>query len=190
MSRAYRVRQTIRVQDCLTRDVETGDEITTALEFLDILPPAETQALLEQELRAQGYEEVEGQLERREGDIRIRVDPRTAQVTITIQGNETVVVEGVKEERTVLPVTESQRRALRETLRQELQEQLQEQTHAVERKVSAELEAKLGDLTAELDAVVTRVTAEALKQKAAQIGTIREIVEDTEMGTLTIKLDV
>jgi hypothetical protein len=37
---------------------------------------------------------------------------------------------------------------------------------------------------------MNRVTAEALKQRAAQIGRIRQITEDPEQGSMTIVLEV
>ena len=50
------------------------------------------------------------------------------------------------------------------------------------------LEKKLGDLRKELDSVTTRVTAEALKEKARTLGEIEELHEDSETGELTIKV--
>jgi len=41
-------------------------------------------------------------------------------------------------------------------------------------KVTDRLEAQLGGLREELDQVVNRVTAEALKRKAAQLGQIKK----------------
>jgi hypothetical protein len=41
-----------------------------------------------------------------------------------------------------------------------------------------------------LNQAVNRVTAEALKRKAAQIGAIKEITEDAQTGSLTIKVEV
>lgn len=52
------------------------------------------------------------------------------------------------------------------------------------------LEGKLRDLRAELDSIANRVTAEALKVRASQLGEIREITEDPETGSLTIKVRV
>ena len=51
-------------------------------------------------------------------------------------------------------------------------------------------EAQLGDIRAELDRAVNRATAEALKQKAAQIGQIKQITDDEEAGSLTIVVEV
>jgi hypothetical protein len=45
-------------------------------------------------------------------------------------------------------------------------------------------------LKKELNGAINRVTAEALKQKAAQIGQIKEVTEDPESGSLTIKVEV
>ena len=45
-------------------------------------------------------------------------------------------------------------------------------------------------LRAELDKAVNRATAEALKQKAAKIGQIKEMTEDPESGSLTIVVEV
>jgi len=45
--------------------------------------------------------------------------------------------------------------------------------------VTDQLEAQLGGLRAELDQAVNRVTAEALKRKAAQLGQIKQITEDS-----------
>ena len=45
-------------------------------------------------------------------------------------------------------------------------------------------------LREELDQAVNRITAEALKQKAAQIGQIKELTEDPQSGSLTIVLEV
>ena len=52
------------------------------------------------------------------------------------------------------------------------------------------LEAQLGDIRKELHQAVNRVTAEALKQKAAQLGQIKEVTEDPQSGSLTIKVEV
>jgi hypothetical protein len=41
-----------------------------------------------------------------------------------------------------------------------------------------------------LDQVVNRVTAEALKRKAAQMGRIKEMTEDPQAGSLTIVVEV
>jgi hypothetical protein len=57
-------------------------------------------------------------------------------------------------------------------------------------EVASKLEKHLINLRRELDQVVNRVTAEALKAKAASIGEIEEITEDPETGSVTIKVKV
>ena len=42
----------------------------------------------------------------------------------------------------------------------------------------------------QLDQATNRATAKALKQKAAQIGQIKELTEDPESGSLTIVVEV
>ena len=57
-------------------------------------------------------------------------------------------------------------------------------------KATQELEEKLCDLQPELSDVVNKVTREALKQKARQLGSVKEVSEDEETGSLTIKIEV
>jgi hypothetical protein len=46
------------------------------------------------------------------------------------------------------------------------------------------------ELQPEISTVVNQVTRDSLKQKAQQMGTVKEISEDAESGSLTIKLEV
>ena len=55
--------------------------------------------------------------------------------------------------------------------------------------MTAQLESKLKDLKDELDGVVNRVTANALKKRASELGTVEEIHEDGS-GNMTIKVRV
>jgi chromosomal replication initiation ATPase DnaA len=75
-----------------------------------------------------------------------------------------------------------------------LQDDLAKQAEHEQTKVQAEatkrLEGHLADLRKELNGAVNRVTAEALKRKAAQIGQIKEVTEDPQSGSLTIKVEV
>jgi len=52
------------------------------------------------------------------------------------------------------------------------------------------LEKKLCDLQPELSDVVNKVTRQAIKEKAQQLGTVKEVSEDEESGSLTIKIEV
>jgi hypothetical protein len=61
---------------------------------------------------------------------------------------------------------------------------------ALETEVTKKLQDSLADIRRELDQVINRVTAEALKKKAAQMGRITELSEDKASGSLTIVLEV
>src|SRR5207253_7952305 len=88
------------------------------------------------------------------------------------------------------PSEEWQKAQLRARLREELEIEATERETALRSQATDLLEAKLRDLRTELDQVVNRVTAEALKRKAAQLGRIKELSEDPETGSLTIVLEV
>lgn len=194
MSRAYRIRQAVRVQDTLKKDLSASDEICTELEMLEILPPEQMAALLKEALRERGFAEEKGEMVRRDGDVRIRVDPPTAAVTIEVEGCEEVELKGTKETSVFVDQGKEHEHAvaegLRQAIRKELDQRAAEKTENLQRKVSAELEAQLGDISRELDQVVNEVTRSALKRKAASLGEIKEMAEDPESGSLTIKVEV
>ena len=79
---------------------------------------------------------------------------------------------------------------LRAGLRQDLEQRADPEEGKLQSAITDRLEAQLVDLRKELDQVVNRVTAEALKLKAAQIGQIKELTEDPQSGSLTIVLEV
>ncbi len=193
MSRAYRVRQRVRVQERLCRDVAAHDAITTQLEILEILPNHQMAELLRLALRERGYIEVTspaGQLLRREQELTICVVPETGEVSIQLEATEAIAVEGSKESTIDRNPTEQDREQLRSLLREELEAKVEEAAHSMRQQVSKELEATLTPIAEELEQVVNRVTAEALKAKARQLGEIKEISEDPEAGALTIKVEI
>jgi F0F1-type ATP synthase membrane subunit b/b' len=79
---------------------------------------------------------------------------------------------------------------LRKEANQDLQRKADEKTQRLQNEVTNRLERTLNDIRRELDQVVNRVTAEALKQKAASLGKIKEMTEDQHTGNLTIVLEV
>ena len=79
---------------------------------------------------------------------------------------------------------------LRDELKKTLEKRAGERKEQLQAEVTNKLEAQLGDLRKDLDQAVNRITAEALQQKAAQIGQIKEMTEDPESGSLTIVLEV
>ena len=87
MSRAYR----ITVKESETRNLKAGDEICTELEILEILPPEDMATLLKEELKKRGFTEQEdGTMTRKDGDITVKVDPCSGEVSVKAETGETV----------------------------------------------------------------------------------------------------
>jgi hypothetical protein len=189
MSRAYR----IRVRESMTRTVTAKDHVTAQLEVLEILPPEEMTSLLGQELEKRGFQRRGPALVRPGKDVTITVDPAAGTITAQAEAGRQVELETAQEGRAyddAGPGARRVKKALHEQARRNLEEQARRQAAELQRKVTEELEGRLADLRQELDQVVNRVTAEALKRKAAQLGQIKELTEDPQSGSLTIIVEV
>lgn len=187
MSRAYR----IRISESLRRHIEVDDGIQSKLEILDILPHEQTAKLLERELEAAGFEEQDGVWVRVDEDgVIVKVD--TADSTVTVSASADAELD-IKREKVVTAWAENDattRERNRKALEAELEAELGEREKDLQAKVTSKLEGKLGDLRRELDQISNRVTAEALKQKAASMGEVQEVSEDPETGSLTIRVKI
>jgi hypothetical protein len=189
MSRSYRV----SVKDSVRRTIRAEDRVSACLEILEVLPPEQMAGLLRDELERRGFEKQGEVLVRREGDLTISVDPETGTVTVAAAETEQVSVEAEKHGRAfddVGPNATRVKQQLRSELKQEMEKQVDRKQEALQGKVTDKLEGRLSDLRQELDQVVNRVTAEALKRKAAQLGQIKEMTEDPQAGSLTIVVEV
>src|SRR5205807_4634704 len=94
MSRAYRI--TVKESD--TRHLKAGDEICTQLEILEILPPEDMATLLKEELKKRGFEEQEdGTMTRKDGEVTVKIDPCSGEVTVAAETSETVNQEAKRE---------------------------------------------------------------------------------------------
>jgi hypothetical protein len=189
MSRAYR----IKVRESLRRVLRAHDRVSTQLELLEVLPAGQMAQLLKEELKGRGYEEKDGAMVRKEKGITITVNPTTGEVTVEAQASHDATLEGEKDGRAyddMGPNAKVVQKQLREQLRKDLEKQAERKEAELQSKVTDRLEAELGDLRRELDQAVNRVTAEALKQKAAQLGQIKEMTEDAQTGSLTIVVEV
>lgn len=189
MSRAYR----IRVQETLRRVLRAHDGVSTQLEILEILPPEQMAQLLADELERRGYQRQGDKLQRALDGATVTVDPRTGTVSVHADACAEVELEGEKEGRIYNEPGAEQdklKKDLHQALRDDLGKQADRQEAQLQGQLSDRLEAQLGDLRRELDQVVNRVTAEALKRKAAQLGQIKEMTEDPQSGSLTIVLEV
>lgn len=190
MSRAYR----ISVKEAETRRLKAGDEIGTTLELLDILPPEDMATLLRKELKARGFDEQpDGRLTRTDGATTVTVDPCSGAVTVTAESEATVEREAKRDAtgfNDVGPTESNLRDRVRDQVKQDLEKKFGDDQAALQKQATETLERKLQELQPEISDVVNKVTRDALKEKAQQLGTVTEISEDDATGSLTIKIEV
>lgn len=193
MSRAYR----ITIKESLSRHVQVDDGVQSRLELLPILSKERTADLLAAELEKKGFTRQGDKAIRRDGDgVEVEIDLTTGDVSVAVVGHADIEL---KDERAGL-VTDDARGAeetraegearLRAQSRAVLEAQARSEEERLREQVTKKLSGKLGDLKSELDGVVNRVTADALKLKARELGTVEEVHEDANTGTLTIKVRV
>ncbi len=190
MSRAYR----ISVKETVTRKITGSDEISTRLELLEILTPEAMGELLRRELEARGFkDQTDGSMARTDGDARVVVDPCNGQVTVKAEVDREVTEQGTRETAAwddIGPKRHEVEQRIREQIQKELSQKIDRQQEKLQQKATEKLERELDELQPELSEIVNKVTREALKQKAAQMGTIQEIAEDPQTGSMTIKVEV
>lgn len=187
MSRAYRV----AINEQLRRHIQVEDGVSARLEVLPILPSERMGELLGAELSGRGFvREGDKAVRREQGGVEVAVDLRTGQLEVLARGEKQVEL---ATEQTAV-TDEALRERVEEDLRARAKEDLERQADGARARLAqtltAKLEGRLKDLRGELDEVVNKVTASALKERAAQLGTIEEISEDPASGTLTIKVKV
>lgn len=190
MSRAYR----ITVKESETRSLKGQDEISTQLELLEILPPETMAELLKAELQNNGFaEQPDGQMVRQDGPLTVTVDPCNGEVSVKSELTEEVAIE-VNRHATgfddVGPDENQMRERIRNDLKQDIQNKADQETERLQGQATETLERHLEELQPELGRIINKVTRDALKAKAAQLGSIQEIHEDSETGNLTIKIEV
>jgi hypothetical protein len=189
MSRAYR----IRVKESLNQDLSASDEICSDLELIQILPADQMGELLKNELQQRGFEEQDGKMVRQTGNVTVSIDPQTGEVAIKAEAKDSVNLDAEREDwgyDDVGPAEEKIRERLSEQLKKDLERKAEQHQSKLQSKATEKLEGVMDDLRNELGQAVNRVTAEALKRKAASMGAIKEMTEDPEAGTLTIKVEV
>lgn len=190
MSRAYR----LRIHEQLQRVLRASDHVSTHLELLDILPAEAMAELLTEELERRGFQREENLLVRRSNGVTVEVDSAAATVRVRADVEENVNLKASRDTLGDEDWTSAQRQRhaeqARQNLNQELQQQADQRRAELARQVTDKLEGELAGLKKELDQVVNRVTGQALKQKAAQLGQIKELTEDPQSGSLTIVVEV
>jgi FtsH ternary system domain X5 len=187
MSRAYR----ISIAESLRRHLTVDDGIVTQLELLPILPKERMAELLAAQLLGEGFER-KGKLavRKEKNGIEVRVDLETGELKVTAEGTKALDLKAeraivVEEERKVM-----EEKALRAAAVKQLEREAKHEEELLRREVTTRLEGRLKDLHGELDGVLNRVAAEALKQRAKELGEVLETHEDPSTGNVTIKVRV
>lgn len=189
MSRSYRV----SVRESQDRTIRAEDHVSTQLEILEVLPPEQMAGLLADELEKRGFQRDGTRLSRTQDGVTVTVETTTGTVTVATEASEQTTIEA---ERTDRAYDEAGQHAktVRDNLKQQVQKDIErkagEKAAGLQTKVTDRLEGELCDVRQELDEAVNRVTAEALKRKAAQMGQIKEMTEDPQAGSLTIVVEV
>ena len=190
MSRAYR----ITVKESETREVRGEDEICTQLELLGVLPADQMAGLLRGELAANGFgEDADGGMSRTTGALTVTVDPCSGEVSVKATAAETVTIAAERAATgydDVGPDSTTTRERVREQLKKDIDKKADRETERVQGRATEALERALDELQPELGRIVNKVTRDALKAKAQQLGTVTEIAEDAATGSLTIKIEV
>jgi len=189
MSRSYR----IAIRETLKRVIRAHDRVSTQLEILEVLPCDEMAELLAQELEKRGYQREGENLVQEQDGIKVSVDPKTGTVTVSSESATEVDLQQEKEGRAwddVGPNAKAVRDQLRDQAKADLEKQAKRKEDELQTQVTDRLEKQLGEVRRDLDQAVNRVTAEALKRKASQLGQIKEMTEDPQTGSLTIVVEV
>lgn len=187
MSRCYR----IEVAESLRKHIQVDDGIAIHLELLDILPQDRMRALLEHQLSKKGYEKQDDGTYTKEldGGIQVAVSPE-GEVTISLSDEAELELEAKRTGRSYSPNDSQATQRLRSQVEADLQADEDAATEKLRKEVTKRLESALESLRSELDDAVNRATAEALKEKARQLGEVQEISEDPETGAVTIRVKV
>jgi hypothetical protein len=174
--------------------IRAEDHVSTQLQILEVLPPEQMAGLLAEELQRRGFQLEGNVLVRRSDDgVTVTVDPAKGTLSVAAEDSQEQKIEVRREGRAyddVGPHGREVREHLKKEATQEIEQRVKEQTSVLQNQVTDRLEGVLGDLRVELDQAINRVTAEALKIKAGQLGQIKEITEDAQSGSMTIVVEV
>jgi hypothetical protein len=181
----------IVVSDSVTKIVHVGDAVASDLEILPILAPERMREILAAELEKQGFSRKGDAAAREEqGGVIVSVDLASGRVSARVATEEEVVMAGERATVAEKPEDEGAAQQAKEKLRAQLEGKVERREAELQAEATRRLEARLRDLREEMDAVVTRVTIAALKERAGQLGEIEEIHEDAATGELTIRVKV
>jgi hypothetical protein len=189
MSRAYRV----SVRETRNRLIRAEDHVSTRLEILEVLPPEQMAGLLADELERRGFQRDGTRLTRKQNGVTVTVETTSGTVTVAAEASEESTIQAERSDRAyddAGPHAKVVRENLKKMVEKDIENKVSEKTAGLQTKVTDRLEGELTEVRQELDQAINRVTAEALKRKAAQMGQIKEMTEDPQAGSLTIVVEV
>jgi hypothetical protein len=160
------------------RTVVAEDHVTVKIEIPPILPPERQGDILAGVLRRRGFRDDPegGTLSRERGGVEVTVEPDSGEVTVRAEA---------EVELPPPPPDNPCTCRARESLRAEERSQTD-----LQREVTRRLEGVVSKLGCELEGVAAETTRQALKEKAAELGEVKEITEDPRSGDLTIVVAV
>ena len=186
MSRRYR----LRIRESITRVVHVEDHVEAALELLPVLAPERLSQLLVEELSRRGFKRAGGDMIRTEDDgTEVRVALAEGTISVRAQADAKIARAVDKETLVAEERRDQAEEEVRAATRRALEAEIEREGERRRRALTARLETKARELQREFDDVTARVTATALKERAAQLGEI-EAVHEAEDGSLTIKVRV
>jgi hypothetical protein len=187
MSLSYR----ISVSGSESRVVTVEDGVCQGVEMLDILPRERMGQMLKGELEKRGFQSPEGApgvVSRSEAGVEVTVDLEKGVVSVRLAHDQEVSVTRERSARVSERNGDEKARAeLQEGLRKDIEAAIAKEREGLREEVTARLEKMLPELRKEIDEAVNRVTADALKIRASQLGEIQEVTEDQD-GSITIKV--
>jgi hypothetical protein len=184
-SRPYR----IIVRETLQKILVAEDSVQTKLDLPPILPPEQTSEILTRVLEERGFHSEGDTLVRERRGVRAEVDPGTGQVIVSARASEEVDLSDEGELPGCTPCADRARESLRQGLREKLAGEADARKRDLQTRTTERLEGALGELGCELERVAHQVTAAALKKKAASLGQIKRISQDSS-GAVTIVVEV
>ena len=178
----------LTLSESVTRQIRSRDQVTYPIELSDILPPDEMRALLRQMLLEQGFvENEEGRLSATGtvGEV-ITVDLDAMEVVAELESehefSQDIVGTGMYDE----DFGAEGKKLAREEAKSDIERQrvgAEKAADAVAKRKQNDLSKTLDDSDAnrlrQLNEVVQRVYAEALKRKAHQLGDVVSVQEST-----------
>lgn len=184
MSRRYRV----EMLESVSRVVCADDGLEIPLDAIPVLPQKRMGEILAAELQRRGFERDGETMRRSQDGVDIVIDLNESKASIKSRKKEEVEAVLSKKGWVEEEHAASNEKRMREGLRRDLQKKLNEEEKRVQEETTKHLEERLPGIAAELDAAIGVTTSEALKEKARQLGEIKEMSEDSD--SLTIKVRV